>query len=138
MRMLAPALGRHIALRAFEDLEQRLLDTLARDVAGDRGIVALARDLVDLVDVDDAALGFLFVVARRLVELEDDVLDILTDVARLGEGGGIGDGERHRQKARQGLGEEGLARPGGADEQNVRLLEVRHRRVRRSECSIRL
>ena len=36
MRVLAPALGRHACHRALEQLEQRLLHSLARDVAGYR------------------------------------------------------------------------------------------------------
>ena len=124
VRVLAAALRRHVALRPFEDLEQRLLHALAGDVAGDRRVVALAADLVDLVDVDDAALRLLLVVARRLVELEDDVLDVLADVARLGEGGGVGDRERHREQARQGLREQRLAGAGGTDQEDVRLLQL--------------
>src|SRR5204862_2209075 len=57
LRMLAPTLRRHRGDGAFHDLEQGLLHALARDVAGDRGVVGLAADLVDLVDVDDAARG---------------------------------------------------------------------------------
>ena len=57
VRVLATTLWRHVALGSLEDLEQRLLDPFARDVAGDRGVVPLAGDLVDLVDVDDAPLG---------------------------------------------------------------------------------
>ena len=92
--MLAPALGRHVGHRALEDLEERLLDALPGDVAGDGGVLGLPRDLVDLVDVDDAALGPLHVVVRRLEQAQDDVLHVLAHVARLGEGGGVGDGER--------------------------------------------
>src|SRR5262245_23153248 len=65
LRMLASALRRHRRDRAFHDLEQGLLHTLARDVAGDRGVVGLAADLVDLVDIDDAALGALDIVVGR-------------------------------------------------------------------------
>ena len=83
--MLAPALGRHVGDRALEDLEQRLLHALARDVAGDGRVLGLARDLVDLVDVDDAALGALHVVVRGLEQAQDDVLHVLADVAGLGE-----------------------------------------------------
>ncbi len=54
VRVLAPALRRHRGGGALQDLEQRLLHALARDVAGDGGVLALAGDLVDLVDVDDA------------------------------------------------------------------------------------
>jgi hypothetical protein len=65
LRMLAPALRRHRGHGAFHDLQQRLLHALARHVAGDRGVVGLAADLVDLVDVDDAALRALDVVVGR-------------------------------------------------------------------------
>ena len=66
LRVLAAALGRHVGDRALEDLQQRLLHALAGDVAGDGGVLALARDLVDLVDVDDAALRLLDVVVGVL------------------------------------------------------------------------
>src|ERR1700674_5267928 len=66
LRMLAAALRRHTRHRAFHDLEQRLLHALARYVAGDRGIVGFAGYLVDLVDIDDAALRALDVVLGGL------------------------------------------------------------------------
>ena len=53
-------------------------------------------DLVDLVDVDDAGLRLADVVVGGLNQLEQDVLDVLTDIARLGERGGVGDRERAR------------------------------------------
>ena len=124
VRVLASALRRDVGDRALEDLEQRLLHALAGDVAGDRRVLALAGDLVDLVDVDDAALALLDVVARGLQQLEDDVLDILADVAGLGQGGRVDDGERHRQQPRQRLGQQRLARAGRADQQDVRLLQL--------------
>src|SRR5213596_772427 len=97
---------------------------LARHVACDRGVVALARDLVDLVDVDDAALALLDVVVGVLEEREDDVLDVLTDVAGLGQAGGVGDRERHLQEAGERLREERLAAARRPDEQDVRLLQL--------------
>ena len=124
VRVLAPALRRHVRDRALEDLQQRLLHALARDVAGDRGVLVLARDLVDLVDVDDPLLALLDVPARRLQQLQDDVLDVLADVAGLGEGRGVHDGEGDGEQARQGLGQQGLAGAGGADQQDVRLREL--------------
>src|SRR4029077_17145738 len=57
VRVLAPALRRNVGDRAFEDLQQRLLDALAADIAGDGWVVRLTRDLIDLVDVDDSPLG---------------------------------------------------------------------------------
>ena len=96
VRVLAAALRRHRRGRALEDLQQRLLHALAGDVARDRRVLGLAGDLVDLVDVDDAGLGALDVVVRGLDQLEQDVLDVLADVAGLGERGGVGDRERAR------------------------------------------
>ena len=124
LRMLAPALRRHRGDGALHDLEQRLLHALARDVAGDRRVVRLAADLVDLVDIDDAALRPLDIVVGRLQQLEDDVLDILADIARLGQRGGVRHGERHVDDARQRLGEQRLAAAGRADQQDVRLGEL--------------
>ena len=77
LRMLAPALRRHGGHGALHDLQERLLHTLARDVPGDRRVVGLARDLVDLVDIHDAALGPVDIVFAGLQKLQDDVLDIL-------------------------------------------------------------
>ena len=124
VRMLAAALRRNVRDRALEDLEQGLLHALAADVAGDGGVVALAADLVDLVDVDDAALGLFLVVSGGLVELEDDVLDVLADVAGLGQRGRVDDRERHREHPGQRLREQGLAGAGGADQEDVRLLQL--------------
>jgi len=56
------------------------LHALARDVASDRGVVGLAADLVDLVDIDDTALGAFDIVVGRLQQLENDVLDVLAIV----------------------------------------------------------
>ncbi len=97
--MLAPTLRRHVGDRAFQNLEQRLLHAFARHVAGDRWIFVLAPDLVDLVDIDDASLGAAHVAFGRLQKLKDDVLDVLADVAGLGQGGRIDDGERHIEHA---------------------------------------
>src|SRR3546814_1134468 len=99
--MLAAALRRNRGNRALHHLEQRLLDALARYIAHDRGIFGLAADLVDLVDIDDPALCPLDVVIRRLEQLEDDILDILADIARLGQRRRIGHRERHVEDARQ-------------------------------------
>ena len=66
-------------------------------------------------------LGLLDVVVGGLDQLEQDVLDVLTDVAGLGQGGGVGDGEGHVEHAGQGLGQQRLAAAGGADQHDVGL-----------------
>ena len=122
--VLAAALRRHARGRALDDLQQGLLHALAGHVAGDRRIVALAGDLVDLVDVDDAALRLLDVIIGVLQQAEDDVLDVLADVPGLGEAGGVGDRERDLEKAGERLGEQRLARARRPDEEDVRLLQL--------------
>ena len=124
LRVLAAALRRDVGDRALDDLQQRLLHALARDVAGDRRVVGLAADLVDLVDVDDAALRALDVVVGGLQQLQDDVLDVLADVAGLGQRGGVGHGEGHVEDAGQRLGQQRLAAAGRADQQDVGLGEL--------------
>ncbi len=124
MGVLAASLRRDRGDRPLQDLEEGLLHPLPGDVPGDGGVLRLAADLVDLVDVDDPLLGPFHVVVGGLQQLEEDVLDVLTHIAGLGEGGGVGDGERHVQLAGQGLGEEGLAAAGGPDEDDVRLLQL--------------
>ena len=122
--MLAATLGGHVGDGALDDLEQRLLHALAGDIAGDRGVVRLAGDLIDLVDVDDALLGTGDVEIGGLDQPEQDVLHILADVAGLGEGGGVGDAERHIQDTGQRLGQQRLAAAGGADQQDVALAQL--------------
>ena len=57
--MLAATLRRHGGDGAFDQLQQSLLHPFTGDVPGDGGVVGLAGDLVDFVDVDDAPLGLL-------------------------------------------------------------------------------
>ena len=54
--VLPAALRGDVGRRTFEHFEQGLLYALARYVAGDRHVVARLADLVDLVDVQHAAL----------------------------------------------------------------------------------
>src|SRR4051794_4351025 len=124
VRMLAAALRRNRCDSALENLQQRLLHALTRHVTRDRRVVGLARDLVDLVDVNDPGLGLLDVEVRRLDQLQEDVLDVLADVAGLGERGRVGDGERNVEDPRERLGEKRLAATGRSEEEDVRLLEL--------------
>jgi hypothetical protein len=81
-------------------------------------------DLVDLVDVDDPRLGLLDVIVGGLNQLEQDVLDVLAHVPRLGQRGRIRDRERHVEDPRERLGEQSLAAAGGTQQQDVRLLQL--------------
>ena len=124
VRVLAAALRRHRRHRALEDLQQRLLHALAGDVARDRRVVRLARDLVDLVDVDDPGLGLLDVEVGGLDQLQEDVLDVLADVAGLGQRGRVGDRERDVEDPRERLRQQRLPAAGRAEQEDVRLLQL--------------
>src|SRR3546814_12148958 len=80
--MLAAALWRNAGGGAFHQLQQSLLNTLTRHVAGNGGIFRLAADLVDLVDIDNATLRLFDIIVTGLQELQDNVFHILTDIAR--------------------------------------------------------
>ena len=122
--MLTATLRRDARLRTFEDLQQRLLNTFAGDVTRDRRVLALTGDLVDLVDVDDSGLGALDVVVGSLNQLEQNVLDVLTDVTGLGQRRRVSDGERDVEHLRESLSEIRLATAGGAEHQDVGFREL--------------
>ena len=124
LRVLAAALRRNRRDRALEDLEQRLLHAFAGHVARDARVLRLARDLVDLVDVDDAALALGDVEVAGLEQTDENVLDVFADVAGFGERRRVGDRERNVEDARERLREQRLADARRADEQDVRLVEL--------------
>ena len=119
--MFAAAGGRNACHRALKNLKQRLLNALARNIAGDGEVLGLAGDLVNLIHVDNAHLSALNVAIGSIDELEKDVLHVLAHIAGLGERGGIGDGKRHLEDARERLGQQGLAGTGGTEQQDVGL-----------------
>ena len=106
--VLAAALRRDVGDRALQNLQQRLLHALAGYVACDGGVFALAGNLVDLVDIDDAALGLLDIVVGGLNQTQQDVFHVLAHIARLGQGGGVRNGKGYVQHFGQRLGQIGL------------------------------
>ena len=121
--MLAAALRGHVGNRALEDLEQRLLHALAAYVAGDGHVFALAGDLVDFVNIDDAALRRADIAVGRLNQAQQDIFNILAHIAGFGQRRGVGNGKGHVQDARQRLGQIGLAAAGGANHEDVGFLQ---------------
>src|SRR6185312_5684403 len=124
VRMLPTALRRNIGDRALEDLQERLLYTLTGHIARDGRILILAANLVDLVDVDNPLLALLNVSIGRLQQLQDDVLDVLTDIPCFRQRCRIDDRKRHVQHLRQRLRHQGLARPRRTDQQDIRLRQL--------------
>ena len=124
MGVFPAALGGYICDATFDYLQQLLLHSLTGNVPGDGTVQALfAGDLVQFIDVDDAVLGTVHIPISRLDQPEEDILHILADVSGLGERSGVAYGEWDVQSAGQGFGQEGFAAAGGADEQDIGLLE---------------
>ena len=119
--MLAASLRRNRGNRALHDFQQRLLYAFARHIAGDRRVVRFAADFIDFINIDDAALRALDVVICGLQQLEDDVLDILADIARLSQSRCICHRERNVQDARKRLSQQSFTAPRGAEQHNVRF-----------------
>ena len=94
------------------------------DVPGDGGIFTLPSDFIHLVDVNDPPFCLLNVIVGSLNQAEENVLHVVTHVAGLGQGGGVGDGKGDLQDLSQGLGQQGLTAAGGAQEEDVALLEL--------------
>ncbi|QTK78860.1 hypothetical protein AT6N2_C1059 [Agrobacterium tumefaciens] len=124
LRMLASTLRRNGSDRAFHDLQKRLLNALARHVARDGRVVRLAGNLVDFVDIDDAALSALDIVIRCLQQLQDDVFHVLADITGFGQRRCVRHGEGNVDDAGERLGKIGLAATRRADEHNVRLRKL--------------
>ena len=120
--MFSSALGRNVGDGSLEHLQQRLLDALAGNVARDADVVLGFSDFVDLVDVNDAALGGFQIVIRVLQQLQENVFHVLADVSRFGERGGIADGERHVKDSRQRLGQQRFPASGPTDQQDIALI----------------
>src|SRR4029078_4822065 len=124
MRMFATTLWWNICDRAFEDLQERLLHSFARHVASDRRVLVLTTNLVDLVNIDNALLRAFDVAVRGLQQLQNNVLDVFTDVARFSQGCRIDDSEGNCEHARERLCQQRLARASRPDQQDVRFLNL--------------
>ena len=121
---LRPPCGGTLLTVPSSIFEQGLLHAFAGHVAGDADVLAGLGDLVDFVDVDDAALGRLDVEVGGVQQLQQQVLDVLADVAGLGQRGGVADGERHVEDLGQRPGQQRLAAAGRADQQDVALVDL--------------
>ena len=119
--VLAAALRRHAGHGAFNEFEQGLLHALTRHVARDGGVVRLARNFVNFIDVNNAALRTFYIVVAALKQLGNNVFHVFAHITGFGQGGGIGHDKRHIQHARQGLRQQGFARACGANQQDVAL-----------------
>ena len=91
--MLASTLRRHIANGAFEDFQQRLLHAFSGNIARNGNVLGLARDLINFININDAALGAFDIVIGVLQQPQNNVFDILAHVTRLRQSRGVGNCE---------------------------------------------
>ncbi len=124
MRVLASALRGDVRHGTLQKLQSACCTPSPETSRVMEVFLALAGNLIYLINVDYAALGALHIKIRRLKELEDDVFHVLADITGFGERGGVGNGERHVEHLRKRLGEERFAAAGGTYEQYVALLQL--------------
>src|SRR5260370_20750961 len=124
MWMFTTTLRRNVGHGSFQNIKQRLLYSLDRHIARERGVFIFPVNLVDLIDVDDSLLGTFHIAVGSLQQFENDVLNIFTHVSCFCKRSGIDDGERHAKHARQSLSQQCLSSTGGTDKQDVGLLNL--------------
>ena len=122
--MLPSTLGRDVHDRSFEQFQKSLLHTLATHVTRDGRVVALAGDLIDLIDENNASLSGLNVVVGRLQQTCQDALDVFSHIDRFGQYGGVDYAEGHVQLACHGTRQQCLARARGTDHDDVGFLNL--------------
>ena len=111
----------------FHNFQQRLLYPLARNVTGNRWVIGLARDLIDLINIDDTTLRAFDIIFRCLQKLQNYIFDIFPHITSFGQGGGICHSKRHIQNAGQCLGQQCLTATSRSDQHDVgfRQLDIR-------------
>ncbi len=95
--MLSASCGRYIGYSTLQDLQQCLLNAFTRNIPCDRAILGFTGDLVDLVHVDDTLLRPFHIILSDLYQSEQDVFNVLANVAGFCQSCRIGDGKRYIQ-----------------------------------------
>ena len=121
IRMLASTLWRYVHHSSLQEFQKSLLYTLSTYVAGDRWVVALAGNLVNLVDEDDTTLGSLHIIVGYLEQTGEDTLHILTYITSLGKYRSIHDGERYIEQLGNGTCQQCLTGTGTTHHDDVAL-----------------
>lgn len=96
---------------AFDNLEKRVLDPLAGNVAADAHVSTALSDFVGFVNVHDAPLAPLNVLAAFEVQLEQHALHVFANVPGLRQARRVGNHKRNVNHPSERLDEERFARP---------------------------
>ena len=124
MWMLTSALRWNAGNGSLKDFQQCLLYTFTRYITRNRWIFRLSRNFINFINIDNSFFRTFYIVISCLNQFKQDVLDVLTNVTGLGQGRGVGDGKRHVQHLCQRLGQQRFAGAGGAEHQDVGLLQL--------------
>ncbi len=124
LRMLTATRRRHACNGTLKNLEECLLHALTRDIARNGEVFCLASNLVNLVHIDNAHLSTSNVAISSRNKLAQDVLDILTHVASLGQRCSIGNSKRYLKNARECLSKQRLAGTRRAKQQDIALRQL--------------
>ncbi len=124
VRMLAATLWRDVADRPFQNLQQSLLHPFSRNVAGDAGRIALAPNFIDLIDVNDAEFGALYIIIGTLQQPQDDILNVFAHITCLGQRRGVRDAKWHIKDPCERPRQQRLSRTRRPDQQDVALLDL--------------
>ena len=81
MRMFSSALRRYRSNRSLDDLQKCLLHALAGNISCDRRILGFSRDLIDLVNINDAVLRAFNITVCRLDHFQQNILYIFADIS---------------------------------------------------------
>ena len=82
--MLSSALRGNIGNGSLKDFKKRLLNTLARNISGYRGIFGFPCYFVNFIDINNSVLGLFDIIIRRLNKAKKNILDIFSDIACFG------------------------------------------------------
>ena len=119
--MLAATLWRYIHNSAFEQFKHGLLNTLARNIAGNARIVAFACYFVNFVNKNYTSFGGSYIVISSLQKPGKDTFHIFAHITCFGKNRGISNAEGYMQQFGNGTGKQGFACAGFTYENDVRF-----------------
>jgi len=122
--VFAASLRRNVHHRPLQELEQSLLHPFPRHITRNGGIVALAGDLVDLINKDNAPFGGLHVIVGHLQQAGQQTLYVFAHIAGFGKHRGVNNRKGYMQHPGNGTRQKGLARPGLPYQNDVGLFNL--------------
>ena len=124
LRVFASTLRGNGSIGPFDNLQQRLLHAFTRNIASDRKVLCLFRNLINLIDVDNANLSTGNIKIRSRNKLQQDVLNVFAYITRFGQRGSIGNRERNLQRTRKRFGQKRLTRTRGTQQQDIAFRQL--------------